>query len=240
MVVMNRLPITFLFFYIILVFVVPCQGEYSIELHEKTGETTNSKGADAHESFWDTPLKIKVFIISATILALGWKMAALLLARIKKDPNNKNRLEIIEFIENNPGTTVNMIKKDLGLTRGTVRYHVNVLKEASKIILFQNGKNISMFKNESKLWNKKHTQIIEPHMKSKTCKNVCQLIYENPGITNSELSDKMGLVKAGITLHIKNLEKMNCIKIESNGRYKNYYMKDGYHPDEFTFFEKVD
>lgn len=230
-------PTVFLFF--IFISISPCYGDYSIGFHEENNEITDSEGAEINLSFWDLPLKLQIVTISVIILALGWKISALLLASIKKYPRNKNRQDILEFIGNNPGATVNQIKKDRGINRGTVRYHVNVLKEAGKIVLFQNGKNISIFKNERKLWSKKHQTIIEPYMKSTTCKEVCKTIYENPGITNAELSRKMKVSKATISLHTKTLENMNCLKLKLNGRFKKYYIKENCHPDDLSFYEKI-
>jgi predicted transcriptional regulator len=228
-----------IFLSILLLFIIPCYGDYTIVYHEDENKITDNDGFDTNYSFWDLPLYFKLITIGAIVLALGWKLVALLTAWAKKDPNNENRLNILNFIEQNPGSTVNMIENDLGLKRGTVRYHVNTLKDTGKILLFRNGNYVSLFRNETDLWNRSQRQIIEPHLQGVTCKNVCQLIYENPGITNMDISDRLGITRAAVASHIRTLEDMGCLIIEYSGKFKNYYLDDGYHPDALPFFERV-
>ncbi|WMW23212.1 winged helix-turn-helix transcriptional regulator [Methanolobus mangrovi] len=220
---------------------MPCYGNPSIEPYDGNNISVNNyaDGAKMTDSFWDLPLYFQIITIVAIILALGWKIVALLTAWAKKDPKNENRLKILNFIENNPGSTVNMIEKDLDLKRGTVRYHVNALKDAGKILLFRNGNYVSMFRNESDLWNKSHGQTIEPHLQGVMCKKVCRLIFENPGITNMELSERLGISKGTVRSHIRTLEDMDCLEVETSGKFKNYYIREDYHPDTLPFFERV-
>jgi predicted transcriptional regulator len=104
--------------------------------------------------------------------------------------------------------------------------------------MFRNGNYVSLFKNESALWNKNHGPI-EPHLPGATCKKVCRMIYENPGISNMELCEKLGLSKGTVSSHIKTLDDMNCLEVELTGKFKNYYLREGYHPDELPLFERI-
>lgn len=214
-----------------------CVADYIVYNSSNLDGVRDSSGSDRFYSFWHIPLYFKLLIISTFLLGLGWQIIALLTGWIKKDPDNKNRLKILKFIEENPGSTVNTIEKDLGLKRGTVRYHVSTLKDTGKILMFRNGNYVSLFRNESAIWNQK--TIIEGHLQDVTCKNVCQLIYDNPGITNKELSEKLGISKSSVAAHIRTLEDMGCLLIRASGRFKNYYLHDQYHPDALPFFEKV-
>nr|WP_321498003.1 winged helix-turn-helix transcriptional regulator [uncultured Methanolobus sp.] len=233
---MKILPITITF--LLLVFTVPCSGEYSVFFNESPGSFVHNQGAIKDYSYWDLPLYFKIIAAGAIILGLGWKLIALLTAWAKKDPNNENRQKILDFIENNPGSTVNAIESDLGIKRGTVRYHVTNLKDAGKILMFRNGNYVSLFRNESALWNKNHRRI-EPHLPGVTCKKVCRMIYDHPGISNMELCEKLGLSKGAVTSHIKTLEDIDCLEVETSGKFKNYFLREGYHPDELPLFERI-
>jgi predicted transcriptional regulator len=205
---------------------------------DEISDSTFHQGAIKKDNFWDLPLYFKIIAVGAIILGLGWKIVALLTAWAKKDPNNENRQRILNFIKNNPGSTVNMIESDLGIKRGTVRYHVINLKDAGKILMFRNGNYVSLFRNESALWNKNHKRI-EPHLPGATCKKVCRMIYDHPGITNMELCEKLGLSKGAVTSHIKTLEDIECLEVETSGKFKNYFLREGYHPDELPLFERI-
>ncbi|WP_340817939.1 winged helix-turn-helix transcriptional regulator [Methanolobus sp. WCC4] len=229
----------FLFFFFFLIFICPCDGNYLIEPNEDSDLITHTDGAEGTDTFWDLPFYFKLITIIAFVLALGWKLVAILTAWVKKDPKNENRLKILNFIEDNPGSTVNMIEKDLGIKRGTVRYHVNTLKDSGKILLFKNGNYVSLFRNGTDLWRKDHKSTIEPHLQGMTCKKVCSLIYENPGITNKDISDTLGITRSAVASHIRTLEEMGCLVVESSGKFKNYYLDTGHHPDKLPFFERV-
>lgn len=227
----------FLFFLLI---IHNCHGEPTFSPYNSSNviKNTNNQGSHIYYSFWDLPVKFKIIAIGAVILGLGWKIVALLTAWAKKDPNNENRQRILNFIKKNPGSTVNMIESDLGIKRGTVRYHVINLKDAGKILMFRNGNYVSLFRNESALWNKNHKRI-EPHLPGATCKKVCRMIYDHPGITNMELCEKLGLSKGAVTSHIKTLEDIECLEVETSGKFKNYFLREGYHPDELPLFERI-
>jgi predicted transcriptional regulator len=233
---MNKIILLFLLF----IFLMPhCYGNNNpVVFHNVSSESHVSYGVQELLSFWDLSFKLKTVAIGFIIMGLGWKIVALLTAWAKKDPNNKNRQKILQLIEKNPGITVNTIGNDLGIKRGTVRYHVGNLKEAGKILMFRNGNYVSLFKNESALWNKNHGPI-EPHLPGATCKKVCRTIYENPGISNMELCKKLGLSKGTVSSHIKTLDDMNCLEVEMTGKFKNYYLREGYHPDELPLFERI-
>jgi predicted transcriptional regulator len=205
---------------------------------DEISDSTYTQGWMGEDSFWDIPLYFKIITIGTIVFGLGWKLVAILTAWAKKDSNNENRQKILDFIEQNPGSTVNAIETDLGIKRGTVRYHVTNLKDAGKILMFRIGNHLSLFRNESALWNKNHKGI-EFHLPGTTCKKVCRTIYDNPGITNMELCKKLGLSKGSVSFHIKTLEDIDCLEVEANGRFKNYFLREGYHPDEVPLFERI-
>lgn len=231
--------LSYIFLILFLIVVAPSAGEPYVQPHGSTFDSQKDMtGFQGTYHFWDLPLYFKFIALGAIILGLGWKLVAILTAWAKKDPNNENRQRILSFIEKNPGSTVNAIETDLGIKRGTVRYHVSNLKDAGKILMFRNGNYVSLFRNESALWNKNHKRI-EPHLPGATCKKVCSVIYENPGITNMELCEKLGLSKGAVSSHIRTLEEIDCLEVEISGKYKNYSLREGYHPDELPLFERI-
>ena len=234
---MNKF-LTLFFFILLLLFSCSVSSAFRAYDSDELSDSINTQGSLNKDPFWDLPLYFKIIAIGAIILGLGWKLIALLTAWAKKDPNNENRQRILDFIENNPGSTVNAIESDLGIKRGTVRYHVTNLKDAGKILMFRNGNYVSLFRNESALWNKNHRRI-EPHMPGVTCKKVCRMIYDHPGISNMELCEKLGLSKGAVTSHIKTLEDIDCLEVETSGKFKNYFLREGYHPDELPLFERI-
>lgn len=61
------------------------------------------------------------------------------------------------------------------------------------------------------------------YMRNDTRKNVLEAIFEKPGVTNKELSSKLGLDKSTISWHVNELQKGKSINFEKHGRLKRYY-----------------
>jgi len=220
-------------------FTSPCYcKDYVILTQPDPNLINDDSGADANITFWDLPLSLQLITISSLVLALGWKLAAILVARIKDD-NNEKRLKILQFIERNPGITVNSVKRDLRLKRGTVRYHISVLKEAGKIILLKNGNYINLFSKDHKVLDNIYSREIEPYLQGITCKKICWLIYENPGITNKEISEELRLARSTISTHIQKLKEFGYLVTEPNGKFTRYFLDENFHPDMVPYFEEI-
>ena len=118
-------------------------------------------------------------------------------------------------------------------------FHLENLKNSGKILMIKNGNCISIFKREMSLLKEDRKEYVETKLPKRLCKDVCQTIYENPGITTTELATNLAVHKSTISMHIKTLKKMDCLDVKVEGVRKYYYFKEEYHPDQLSFFEKV-
>lgn len=221
--------ITFLSLFIFLIFSTTAlsdDGGYVVRPHVEDGMGVDSTGADATITFWDLPLWIQVYYVSGLLIALlvSLKIFPAVISCIKRFVKNQNRQNISKYIVDNPGTTKAEISSNLGINRGTVKYHVHKLESDSKIASMKVSKFTKLFKNSSELKNDE--KIITSHIRGETSRILLWSILENPGITNQELAKTLRLDKSTVHWHANKFLADDMIRFEKEGRYLKYYVKD--------------
>jgi predicted transcriptional regulator len=199
-------------------------GGYIVEPYTPQEELIDTTGADATISFWELPLWIQIAYISGIILAsLGlFKVIPIVLGRIKNVLENQNRQGIFKYILNNPGCTIAEISDKQEINRGSVKYHIYRLKSEGKITLTKMEKFLRLFQNSRAF--KDNEQKMAAHLKSETNRLILRTIFENPGITNQELTDKFHVDKSTIHWHIQQFRNDNIVVFEQEGKYKRYFI----------------
>ena len=221
--------ITFLSLFIFLIFSTTAlsdDGGYVVRPHVEDGMGVDSTGADATITFWDIPLWIQVYYVSGLLMALlvSLKIFPAVISCIKRFVKNQNRQNISKYIVDNPGTTKAEISSNLGINRGTVKYHVHKLESDSKIASMKVSKFTKLFKNSSELKNDE--KIITSHIRGETSRILLWSILENPGITNQELAKTLRVDKSTVHWHANKFLADDMIRFEKEGRYLKYYVKD--------------
>lgn len=204
-------------------------GEYTVvpykdRLDDIPPELVDSTGCDGNLTFWDLPLKLKFIWIGCTIwfliVSLG-KFIPLLLGKVACNKGEKNRSKILSYVSENPGCSESEILSDLGMKRGTFRYHVEKLQLSNLLIALRQGRFVNYFSKGHS--NEKALQTVGSNTQSDTRKCVLETICEEPGVTGKELSEKIGVDKSTIHWHITQLKDENAIRDEKDGRYRKYY-----------------
>ena len=221
--------ITFLSLFIFLIFSTTAlsdDGGYVVRPHADDGVDVDSTGADATITFWDLPLWIQVYYISGLLVAflVSFKIFPAIISCIKRFIKNQNRQNISKYIIDNPGTTKAEISSNLGINRGTVKYHLHKLESDGRIASIKVGKFTKLFKNSSELKNDE--KIITSHIRGETSRILLWSILENPGITNQELAKTLRMDKSTVHWHAHKFLADDMIRFEKEGRYLKYYVKD--------------
>lgn len=132
----------------------------------------------------------------------------------KKDNDNLDnptKREILQYIRSNPGAHFTKILSDLGLKNGTLSYHLYKLEKGGYIK--------SVFQGSYKKFYPSGTKDIP--------KSVDELIYnvvlQNPGISQPELIELLGLSRQLVYYHIRRLAKKGIIISRKNGRHLHLY-----------------
>jgi predicted transcriptional regulator len=182
-------------------------------------------GFNGITSFWQLPLWIKVFIVSAagvTILGL-FKLMPFVFGRLGHVLENSKTKDIFNYIIKNPGYTIAEISSGQSINRGTLKYHLQQLMTENKVISIRNGKFSRYFFNNMAVVDKE--SLISAYMRIEGSQKVLVTIMENPGITNQELSGRFELTKSTIHDYLSRFFREGLVESRQDGKYKRYYIK---------------
>ena len=129
--------------------------------------------------------------------------------------SNPTRCRIFNYIMENRGRHFGEIKRELGLTKRGLGYHLEkMLKEG--IIISQ---SISKFKYFYPLGAE-----IEPKPLTPTQEKIAEILRENP-MTAKELGKTMGKTTRAVTHHLKKLQEKGFVDRRKGGNGYEWYIK---------------
>ncbi|MHA1479575.1 MAG: winged helix-turn-helix transcriptional regulator, partial [Promethearchaeota archaeon] len=128
---------------------------------------------------------------------------------------NENRLRIVTQILNNPGIHHNELQRSCDLQKGQLQWHLETLLKNNIIKKEKQGQYTIYFPitSSSEAINMYKSRL----NKSKTTKNVFDIIIKNPGITSAEISRMLNLSRNSIKYHVDKLIEKQLIKLEKKG-----------------------
>ena len=128
---------------------------------------------------------------------------------------NENRLRIVTQILSNPGIHHNELQRSCDLQKGQLQWHLETLLKNNIIKKEKQGQYTIYFPitSSSEVINKYKSRL----NKSKTTKNVFDIIIKNPGITSAEISRMLNLSRNTIKYHVDKLIEKQLIKLEKKG-----------------------
>jgi uncharacterized membrane protein len=129
----------------------------------------------------------------------------------KRILDNFTRGKIYGYIIANPGDHYNSIKSSLKLKNGALAYHLQALEREDLIKAQTDGKFKRFYPFEMSVPSRS-TKL------STMRQNIVNQIEESPGITQNEISDKMGVSHQAISYHLRSLVQLGAVNIEKKGR----------------------
>lgn len=185
----------------------------------------DDSGADGTVTFWQLPLWIKLeYIKHSLFTGLIFGIALFTIGKIITILSNRNRRNLYNYILKNPGCTSAEMSRNMGMNSGTVRYHIQTLVNEGKIVAEKMGKFMRLFKNSSTYSDRE--KVVASHLRNGTSMAMIRSIIECPGITNSELSDRIGVTRSCVHEHIDRLAADRIVLTKEDGRNKRYYVTD--------------
>jgi predicted transcriptional regulator len=212
-----------LLFFMILSPIAIAQGGYDVHL-------SDSSIVDQFDqypmSFWQLPDWVKLFYVTSMAAAfIGLlKLMPLVLGKIDDILKNENRHNILNYINANPGTTIAKVTESQQIERATVRYHLYKLESEGKIVSRKMGKFSRLFRN-SRSFSDEEQKVIA-HMQNRNSRAILLLILEQPGITNQELTECLGIEKSAIHWHLEKFIHDDIVNYIPDGKFKRYFIQD--------------
>jgi len=136
-----------------------------------------------------------------------------LYVRLKRDEvlDNYTRGRIHGYITANPGDNYNSIRDALELSNGIVAHHLHTLEREGLIQSMRDGMYRRFFPANAKLPPED-----EGHFNIQ--KRIVAIIRNNPGISQKEIAEKVGVSSPTVNYHVNVLATARMIRVEKFGR----------------------
>jgi predicted transcriptional regulator len=145
---------------------------------------------------------------------------------------NKARNRIYSCIRDNPGISYNALVRMTGIKRGTLRYHLIMLKIGGKITIPESSGNPRYFEN-SGIYSGLEKTVLK-YLRNKADGRILRLLMENSEVTRKEIGKELGLSVSTVSWRMKRLGDEKLIWIQKAGKNMHY----GIHPDVRHYLEK--
>lgn len=123
---------------------------------------------------------------------------------------NVNRNSVYRYIVDHPGSTLREASRGLRMNLGTVRYHVLVLTLNHKLVSYMaDDKHVRYFTNANSYT--KAEQLVISMVRREGMRNILGLLLDRPGLTNVELSNRLGMRVSATSRYMKELSDKGII-----------------------------
>jgi predicted transcriptional regulator len=179
------------------------------------------------------------FVLTAAVyLFLRFFLAGAVVRARKKIDSNKNRNQVLKFINDNPGVSLYDITKSLNINKGTVRYHLMILSLNHRITLYKaDDKYVRYFTNSGSYSTKQ--QLVLSLMKREGIHKVLSSLIETPGLTNIELSVVLDMDKSSTIRYLKELLANGIILKEKTADGRQAYSINKEYKDDIEFAIRI-
>jgi DNA-binding MarR family transcriptional regulator len=148
-----------------------------------------------------------------------WKLLILLpgFSRMEKDEvlEHTKRDELYRFIKQNPGQSFSDLRRELALSNGTLVHHLRILEGQEYLKGVRDGFRTRFYVRGPKI-------VMDSYL-TRTQIQLVEAISANPGLTQKELSQLLGLPRESISYHAKQLAAKGRLAIKQQGKWRRYW-----------------
>lgn len=141
--------------------------------------------------------------------------------------NQTTRVQIYNFITNNPGINFRGICNSLTLPIGVVQYHLAVLMKGDLISNRRDGRNKRYF--ESKNFSSIEKKIISV-LRHETAAKILAILHDEESASHGKLAQRLNISSQALTWHMKQLKEECLVTGRADGA-KIKYSLDETHLD---------
>ena len=127
------------------------------------------------------------------------------------------RGKIVGYIMANPGEHYNSIKKTLDIPNGSFVYHLNLLETEGHIKSYRDGIYKRYYPADMRI-------TVQANKLNKSQSLIMEVVRENPGISQKDISAFLGISPSTINYHVEKLIQMGMMEKERKGMSVRYYL----------------
>jgi predicted transcriptional regulator len=130
---------------------------------------------------------------------------------------------LLYFIRDNPGCHLRGIKRAMGISMGTVQYHLDRLEKSGKITSTRRGLYKHYFPVGVFQDNEKEVLEILTH---ETARKILMSIIEQKSPNQTHIVNEMNISTASVSWHLKRLINLGIIDEIKEGKYRKYQLRE--------------
>ncbi|MCK4458243.1 MAG: winged helix-turn-helix transcriptional regulator [Methanosarcinales archaeon] len=193
------------------------------------------EGAERHDpepiSFWQLPLWVMILHITGMPVEMLASLKALTYFGCKRIfgynvLDHEIRSRIYDCIRKNPGVYYSALANETNVNKGTLRYHLTMLKMQKVIVPYKTRGRIHYFLNESTYGEKEKAALAA--LKNDKHRRIISEILNSERITHEKLAERIGVSAPTINWHIGHLKEQGIVRAEKDGRHTTYCIDCGY------------
>ncbi|KUK61116.1 MAG: Transcriptional regulator, ArsR family [Methanoculleus marisnigri] len=128
---------------------------------------------------------------------------------------HETRTAIYDHIHAHPGIRLGTLAQDLGVNRGTLRYHLGKLQEFGMIAAAAVEGRTGYFENRRKYSALEAKVLI--HLKNPNTREILAILLESPGASRRELAERLGITASSVSWHMRRLKADGIVLQEKIG-----------------------
>ena len=131
--------------------------------------------------------------------------------------------KVLCFIQDNPGCHLRRIKREIGISMGTVQYHLHKLEKMGRVTSTRRG--LYKYYFPSGLFRENEKEILEV-LTHETARKILMFIIEQKSPTQTDIVNSVRISARSISWHVGRLIALKMIREIKEGKYKRYQLQD--------------
>lgn len=128
---------------------------------------------------------------------------------------HETRTAIYDHVRAHPGIRLGALVRDLGVNRGTVRYHLGRLQEFGMIATAAVEGQTGYFENRQKYSALEAKVLI--HLRNPNTQEILFILLESPGASRREFAELLGITASSVSWHLRRLKADGIVLQENIG-----------------------
>ncbi|MGB7697028.1 MAG: winged helix-turn-helix transcriptional regulator [Nitrososphaeraceae archaeon] len=131
--------------------------------------------------------------------------------------------KVLFFIQDNPGCHLRRIKREIGISMGTVQYHLHKLEKMGRVTSSRRG--LYKYYFPAGLFRENEKEILEV-LTHETARKILMFIIEQKSPTQTDIVNSVRISARSISWHVGRLIALKMIREIKDGKYKRYQLQD--------------
>ncbi len=189
-------------------------------------------GDTVRVSFWDLPPRVMALSVALSIsplllfpVELFFLLKGIAFLGYRKITAgtvlmSEKRSRIYDTIKANPGIYFNELSQKTGINRGTLRYHLALLRMTGKISALVIEADIRYFENSGKFTETE--QKVLKFLRNQKDRAIFEYLINNFATTRHDLETMLGISGAAVTWHMNRLRDAGILTVTRTGKTTRY------------------